>query len=72
MNLFKNIALFVLSIQERMLTKKLNKTLGVRNNSKRKKFFQDGCLLSLDTIADSEKEKIELSKKIYEKYTLQN
>ena len=59
MKLFKNIVLFILSIQERMLTKSLNKTLGVRNFSKRKKYFQEGCFLSFDSIADSEKQKFE-------------
>ena len=59
MSLFKNIVLFVLSIQERMLTRSLNKTLGVKNSSKRKKFFQQGCLLSLDSLADGEKLKME-------------
>ncbi len=59
MSLFKNIVLFVLSIQEKMLTKSLNKTLGVKHESKRKKYFQNGCLLSLDSLADSEKQKME-------------
>lgn len=59
MSLFKNIVLFVLSIQEKMLTRSLNKTLGVKSTSKRKKYFQEGCLLSLDTIADSDKQKME-------------
>lgn len=59
MSLFKKIVLFVLSIQEKRLTKNLNKTLGVKNNSKRKKVFSGGCLLSLDSIADSDKQKME-------------
>ena len=59
MSLFKNIVLLVLSIQEKMLTRSLNKTLGVKSTSKRKKYFQEGCLLSLDTIADSDKQKME-------------
>ena len=59
MNLFKNIVLFILSVQEKLLTRSLNKTLGVKNSSKRKKYFQQGCLLSLDSLADSEKEKME-------------
>lgn len=42
-----------------MLTKSLHKTLGIKNNSKRKKFFSSGCLLSLDSVADSEKQKME-------------
>ena len=59
MSLFKNIVLFFLSIQEKILTKSLHRTLGVKNNSKRKKFFSSGCLLSLDSVADSEKQKME-------------
>ena len=59
MSLFKNIVMFVLSIQEKMLTKSLSKTLGIKNSSKRKKFFQNGCLLSLNALADSEKQKME-------------
>lgn len=59
MSLFKNIVLFILSVQEKMLTRSLNKTLGVKNVSKRKKYFQEGCLLSLDSIADSDKQKME-------------
>jgi hypothetical protein len=59
MSLFKNIVLFILSVQERILTQRLNKTLGVKNSSKRKKIVRDGCLLSLDTLADSEKQRME-------------
>ena len=59
MSLFKNIVLFVLSVQEKLLTRSLNKTLGVKNLSKRKKHFQQGCMLSLNTIADAEKQRIE-------------
>lgn len=59
MSLFKNIVLFVLSVQERMLTRSLNKTLGVKSTSKRKKYFQAGCLLSLDSLADGDKQRME-------------
>lgn len=59
MSLFKNIVLFILSVQERMLTRSLNKTLGAKNTSKRKKYFQDGCLLSLDSLADGDKQRME-------------
>ena len=59
MSLFKNIVLFILSVQEKMLTRSLNKTLGVKNSSKRKKIFHEGCLLSLDTLADTDKQKME-------------
>lgn len=59
MSLFKNLVLFILSLQEKMLTRSLNKTLGVKSSSKRKKFFQQGCLLSIDSLADSDKQKME-------------
>ncbi|MBE7711093.1 MAG: hypothetical protein E7Z92_03020 [Cyanobacteria bacterium SIG31] len=59
MSLFKNVFLFILSIQEKFLTQRLNKTLGIKNSSKRKKYYQSGCFLNLDSIADSEKIKME-------------
>lgn len=59
MSLFKNIIYFMLSVQEKMLTGSLNKTIGAKHSSKRKKIFSDGCLLSIDTIADTEKNKME-------------
>ncbi len=59
MSLFKNIVMFFLTLQEKRLTRNLNKTLGVKNTSKRKKFYSDGCFMSLDSIAESEKLKME-------------
>lgn len=59
MSFYKNLLLFVLSVQEKILTKKLNKTLGVKHFSKRKNKYNDGCLLTLDSIAESEKQKME-------------
>jgi hypothetical protein len=59
MNLFKNIVLFVLSIQEKMLTSRLNKTLDVKNIAKQKKYLNNGCFLNLDSIAENEKHKME-------------
>lgn len=59
MSLFKNFVYFILSIQERLLTQRLNKTLGIKNVSKRKKYYAQGCFLSLDSIAETEKLKIE-------------
>ena len=59
MEFFKNIVYFVLSIQEKLLTARLNKTLGVKSYSKRKKVYQNGDLLSLDSLAEIEKSKIE-------------
>ena len=59
MDLFKKIVLFILSVQEKMLTRSLNKTLDVKNITKYKKYAENGCFLSLDSIAESEKIKME-------------
>ena len=59
MSLFKNIVLFILSVQEKMLTRSLNNTLGIKNLSKSRKYYQEGCFLTLDSLAESEKNKIE-------------
>ena len=59
MNLFKNFIYYILSLQEKMITKSLGKTLGAKNNSKRKRFFSSGCLLDLDSIAEDERMKME-------------
>ena len=59
MNLLKNIFLFILSIQERYLLNKLNKTIGAKSTSKRKKHFQNGCLLTLESISESDRETME-------------
>ena len=59
MKFLQNIFLLILSIQEKILTKKLNRTLGARALTIRKKHFQEGCLLTLDSVAESEKNKME-------------
>lgn len=59
MKIFKDFIYFIFSLQEKMLYKKLSKTIGVKNGSKRKKFYTSGCMLSLDNLADSEKQKME-------------
>lgn len=59
MNLLKNLIYFILSIQEKLLRKSLSGTLGVRTASSRKKVYARGCLLSLETIAQSQREKME-------------
>ena len=51
--------MFFLTLQERRLTRNLNKTLGIKNSSKRKSFYSDGCFMSLDSLAESEKAKME-------------
>lgn len=57
--MLKKIIYGILSIQEKILRHQLAKTLGVKNNSKRKRHFSEGCLLDLNTLADAEKDKLE-------------
>ena len=59
MSFIKNIIYFVLSIQEKMLVRNLSKTLGVKTTSKRKNHYSSGCFLSLETLAESDKQKME-------------
>lgn len=59
MNFIKNLLYLVFSLQEKILTAKLNKTLKIDYKTKRKKIYSDGCLLSLDSIAEEEKNKME-------------
>ena len=59
MKIFKNIIYFIISLQEKILTKRLSKTLGAKNTSSRKKFYGNGILVSLDSIAESERTKME-------------
>ena len=55
MDLFKKIVLLILLAQEKMLQRSLNKPL----NKKSFKCAKAGCLLSLDAISESEKQKME-------------
>ena len=55
----RKLIYFLMSIQEKVLLYRLSKTVGIKQKSKRKKHFSDGCLLTLDTLADSEKTRIE-------------
>ena len=59
MSLLKKFVYSILSVQEKILTNRLHKTIGIKSNSKRKKYYQSGCLLCLDSLADSEKQKME-------------
>lgn len=59
MSFIKNILFSIFSLQEIILSRKLQGTLSAKNVSKRKKHFSHGCVLSLDSIAESEKEKME-------------
>lgn len=59
MNLFNTILYKIFSIQEKILRLKLSKTLGVKNTSRKKTHYMDGCSINLNTIAENEKLKIE-------------
>ena len=59
MDFVKNIIFFILNLQEKVLRARLRNTINAKNNSKRKKYFQNGCLLSLESVADEEKNKME-------------
>ena len=57
--MLKNIIYWFLSVQEKILKHRLSKTLGVKNASKRKRHYTNGCTLDLNTMADIEKQKLE-------------
>ncbi len=57
--LLKSIIYKILSIQEMILRFQLSKTIGVKNLSKRKRHFANGCTLDLNSLADAEKNKLE-------------
>ena len=59
MNVIQNVIYFILSIQEKFLRARLNKTLGVQRVSKRKKLYRDGCLLDINSLAEQEKNQME-------------
>ena len=59
MDLFKKIVYLILSLQEKFLTAKLNRTLKTKNTSKRKRVFGNGVLLSLDSLAEAERAQLE-------------
>ena len=59
MRVFKDLLYFILSLQEKFLTAKLNRTIGIKNKSKRKNFYINGCSLTLDSMATSDKDKME-------------
>ena len=55
----KNIICKILSLQEKFLKYRLSRTIGVKNTSKRKHKFTNGCTLDLSSLADIEKEQLE-------------
>ncbi len=59
MSVIRNVIYKILTLQEKFLRKRLEKTLGAKNFSKRKKHFSKGCTLDLSSLADEEKNKFE-------------
>lgn len=59
MQLIKNIIYNLLSLQEKYLERKLSKTIGAKNFSKRKRHFSQGVMLDLASLAEEEKNKFE-------------
>lgn len=59
MNIIKNIIFTILSIQENLLRARLKKTIGIKNTSKRRSIRQNGCFLTLETLAEAEKTRME-------------
>ena len=59
MQLLKDTIYKILELQEKVLRFRLSKTIGVKNTSKKKRHYSQGCTLDLNTMADSEKEELE-------------
>ena len=59
MKFVKDIIYNILFLQETFLKMRLSRTIGVKNLSKRKKYFSNGIMLDLNALADEEKEKLE-------------
>ena len=59
MKLLNTVLYKILELQEKILRLRLSKTLGAKNNSKRKRHYADGCKLDFNSIADMEKEQLE-------------
>ena len=57
--MLKNLIYFLLSLQEKVLKYRLSKTLGVKNTSKRKRHYSNGCTLDLNSMAELEKQQLE-------------
>lgn len=59
MKLIKKTLYKILELQEKVLRHRLSKTIGVKNLSKKKRHFQEGCTLDLNSLADNEKQQLE-------------
>jgi hypothetical protein len=51
MNIIQNIIYYVLSVQEKFLRARLNRTLGIKERGRRKRVSGNGYLLDLNSIA---------------------
>ena len=54
--LLKKIIYFILSIQEKILLRRLSNTVGVKNSSLAKKHYFNGCTVDLNNLAEAEKQ----------------
>lgn len=59
MKLLKSIIYGILSLQETVLRHRLSKTIGAKNRSKSKRHYGNGFVLDLNTMAETEKQKLE-------------
>ena len=59
MRVLKDFSYFILSIQEKILTCRLKKTLEIKPSAKRKQYYLSGCSLNLESLAESERIKME-------------
>ena len=59
MRIFHRFILFILTIQERFLFAEAKKVLSGKQTSKKKRFYNNGNMLSLDSLAETEKNRME-------------
>ena len=57
--MLKDILYKTLELQEKVLRFRLSKTIGVKNQSKRKRHYSTGCTLDLNTLAEAERQELE-------------
>ena len=49
----------ILKLQEKILRFQLSKSIGIKNTSKRKRHYSNGCMLDLNSMAEVEKQELE-------------
>lgn len=59
MKLLKKLIYNILTIQEKFLRYRLSGTIGIKNKSKRKVHYFKGCTVTLSSLAENEKQKLE-------------